>query len=248
MGPDGVEAVPGHDPLVGGQAVEQVQPGVGAACHGYRDGVVQCCYRVTGDLQQQLVQRNDLRPVGVGGGGSFIVDRRDGCLQLVRPGRSLVQGAGEQRHAFADECGVPLGAVLLGQRHQRAVGPRAGRPPRVGQQHQRQQAGYLAVGGQQPVQDPGQPDGLGGQVRADQPGARGGGIALGEDQVQRVQDCGQPAGPLVASWKGEWDPAVLDRLLGAGDAPGHGCLWHQEGPRNLGSGQAADRTQGECDL
>jgi hypothetical protein len=248
VGPDGVETVAGHDPLVGGEAVEQVQPGAGAARHGHRDSMVQCCYRVTGDLQQQLVQGNDLRPVRVGRRGRFVVDRSDGCLQLVGPGRSLVQSAGQQRHAFADECGVPLGAVLLGHRDRFPGWAGACRAAGVGEQHQRQQPGHLGVAGQQPVQDAGQPDRLDGQVRADQPGARGGGIALGEDQVQRVQDCGQPAVPLVASRKSEWDTAVLDRLLGAGDAPGHGCLWYQEGPRNLVSGQAADGTEREGDL
>jgi len=52
VSPDGVEPVPGHDPLVAFEAREQVQPGPGAAGHGHRDGVVQGRHRTVGDLQQ----------------------------------------------------------------------------------------------------------------------------------------------------------------------------------------------------
>ena len=43
-------------------------------------------------------------------------------------------------------------AILLGQRDQRTVGGGTARPPGLGQQHERQQAGDLAVVGEQPVQ------------------------------------------------------------------------------------------------
>ena len=39
-------------------------------------------------------------------------------------------------------------------------------PAGVGEQHEGQQPGYLAVVGQQPVDEAGQPDGLSGQVAA----------------------------------------------------------------------------------
>ena len=60
---------------------------------------------------------------------------------------------------------VPARAVLLGQRDQRAVGAGAGRAAGIGEQHQREQPGDLAVVGQpRRVQLPGQPDRLGGQL------------------------------------------------------------------------------------
>jgi hypothetical protein len=71
-------------------------------------------------------------------------------------------------------------AVLLGQRNQRAVRPGARRKPRLGQQHQREQPGDLAVARQQAVHGPGEPDGLPGQVTALQVGACGRGVALVE--------------------------------------------------------------------
>ena len=66
-------------------------------------------------------------------------------------------------------------------------GPSAGGPPRVGQQHQRQQAGHLAVLRQQPVQPAGEPDRLpdsAGPVSSSPSLVR---VALVEDQVQHVQ-------------------------------------------------------------
>jgi hypothetical protein len=58
----------------------------------------------------------------------------------------------------------------------------------VGQQHQREQPGHLAVLGQLRVHHPGQPDRLAREVGTVQIAARGGGVALVEDQVEHVQD------------------------------------------------------------
>jgi hypothetical protein len=56
------------------------------------------------------------------------------------------------RLAFGDRGGVPQRPVLLGQRHDRGVGVGAGGPACVGEQHQREQSGDLALAGQQAVQ------------------------------------------------------------------------------------------------
>ena len=45
----------------------------------------------------------------------------------------------------AISAGVPAGPVLLGQRHEQPVGVGAGGPPGLGEQHQREQPGDLAV-------------------------------------------------------------------------------------------------------
>ncbi|GIU90476.1 MAG: hypothetical protein KatS3mg010_1575 [Acidimicrobiia bacterium] len=67
---------------------------------------------------------------------------------------------------------VPAGPVLLGERHERTARPGA-RPAAscLGQQHQREQPGDLAVVGQRTVQHPRQPDRLRREVRADQASA-----------------------------------------------------------------------------
>ena len=72
------------------------------------------------------------------------------------------QGVGDERDALRrSSAAFHSVAVLLGERDQRAVGlvVRAAAPG-VGEQHQRQQAGDLAVVGQQRVHGPRQPDGF----------------------------------------------------------------------------------------
>ena len=118
------------------------------------------------------------------------------------PSAAVDRAVADQRDPLGDRAGVPARPVLLGQRHERAVRPGARRPPGVGEQHEREQAGDLAVAGQPGVQLAGQPDRLRGQVGAVQGGARAGRVALVEDQVQHVQhraDAAPRAPPGAAS-------------------------------------------------
>ena len=57
--------------------------------------------------------------------------------------------ARDERDALGDRRSVPQRAVLLVERDQLAVRPGARRAARVGEQHQREQPGDLAVVGQQ---------------------------------------------------------------------------------------------------
>jgi hypothetical protein len=68
---------------------EQVEPGLWALVLGHRDGTVQRHHRVRRDPFQQLVESQDLRPVGVLGARRLGMDRSDGGLQLVRPDRPV---------------------------------------------------------------------------------------------------------------------------------------------------------------
>ena len=103
----------------------------------------------------------------------------------------MAEGGGEEGGALADQPPIPPCPVLLAERHQLAVRVGARRPACVRQQHQREQPGDLGVVRQHAVQRPGQPDRLPGQLDALQRGARGGGVALIEDQVQDVEDGAQ---------------------------------------------------------
>ena len=100
----------------------------------------------------------------------------------------------DQGGALGDGGGVPAGAVLVGQRDERAVRAGAGRAARVGEQHEREQAGDLALVRERRVQLPGQPDRLGAELDPVQAVAGAGGVALVEDQVEHVQHDGQPRG------------------------------------------------------
>ncbi|RAO53578.1 hypothetical protein ONO86_01495 [Micromonospora noduli] len=173
---------------------------------------------------------------------------RDGRLELVRPDHPAWQRPGDQLDALGDLVGAPPGAVLLGHRHQLTVRADPCRSAGVGEQHQRQQSGDLGVLGHQPAHQPGQPDRLGGQVGAQQPGPGGAGVPLREDQVEHVQHGGEPVGALRAGGRREPQPTVTDPLLAPTDPPGHRRLRHQERARHLGGAQPAHRPQGERDL
>jgi hypothetical protein len=69
------------------------------------------------DLFEHVVQREDLRPVGLVGARRFVVDRGDRRLQLIRAGRSLAEGGGDQAHALVDLSCVPQVAILFGERN-----------------------------------------------------------------------------------------------------------------------------------
>ncbi len=79
-----------------------------------------------------------------------------------------------------------------------------------------------------------------------QPAARGGGVALVEDQVEHVQDDPQPLLALRALRQAEGAAGRLDPLLGPADPGRHRGLRHQERAGDLGRGQATDGAQGQC--
>ena len=159
-----------------------------------------------------------------------------------------LQGGGDQGDALADRGGVPQATVLLGHGNGLPVGRGPRRAAGVGEQHQGEQPGGLGVGRQQAVQQPGQPDRLGAQVRSQQPGSGCRRVAFGEDQVERVPDCRQVPGALLGRGRGEPGAAVGDGPLGSSDPPRHGPLGDQERTGDLRGGQAADRAQCKGDL
>jgi hypothetical protein len=72
--------------------VDQVEHGQArewAMGHGSCDGPVERDDRVAGHLVQQLVQGEDLWPVGVVGLPRLVMNGRDGCLELVLADRPL---------------------------------------------------------------------------------------------------------------------------------------------------------------
>ena len=137
--------------------------------------------------EQDVVEREDLRPVGVLGASRLGVDGGDRRLQLVRADGAGRQRGGDERQPLGDLVRVPERAVLLLERHEPGR-PEARRTAGVGQEHQRQQARDLVVVGQQPAQHPRQPDRLARELDARQRLARGRRVALVEEQVEDLQD------------------------------------------------------------
>ena len=106
----------------------------------------------------------------------------------------------------------------------------------------------LGLVGHQLDQHPTEPDGLRRQVGAHEPIAGGGGVALGEDQVDRGEDDTEPIGQLG----GRRDPVggvvVAQLALRPDDPLGDGRLRHDERAGDLGGVEAAQQSQGERHL
>ena len=200
------------------------------------------------DLLEHVVQGEDLRPVRLVIARRFVVDRGDRRLELIRPDRCPAEGVADDPDALLDLRPVPQGAVLFGEGDQGAVrgGPR--RAPGIGQQHERQQPGDLAVLGQESSEQAREPDRLRGQVCPVQRGTRARRVALVEQEVEHVQDHAEPILALRLGRQVEAGAGVPDRLLRAADALGHRGLGDQEGVRDLGRRQAADRSERQREL
>ena len=104
------------------------------------------------------------------------------------PSRSRARAACRISTPSAIDRGVPPAAVLLGERHQPAVGGGAGRAAGVVEQHQGEQPRHLGVV-DHGRELPGEPDRLGGEVDV-------AGVALVEDQVEHAQHGGDVAGSV----------------------------------------------------
>ena len=222
--------------------------------HGHRDGPVQRDHRVRRDVLQQLVQREDLRPVGGVRGA-----RASSCTAAIAAcswyGPAAAAAAERRRCSSGDTLGDqrpgPSGCGPA-----RPAGPaspsgpvRAGRRASVSSISASRPATSPSSGSSR-CSHPGQPDRLGGQVGAVQARRRGGGVALVEDQVQHVQHRAQPlpARSSAGGMREPGTPAGLDPLLGPADALGHRRLRDQERRGDLRGGQAADGAQGQRDL
>ena len=81
--------------VVVGEGAEGGEPGGGAMHHGQRDRAAECDDGSGCDLGEDVVEGEDLQPVGVLGGAGFVVEGGDGGLDLILAHRSATEGAGE---------------------------------------------------------------------------------------------------------------------------------------------------------
>ena len=110
-----------------------------AVAHRHRDRAVQLDHRGGVRSRQHVVEADDLRPVGRGGGRRLGVHRRDRRLNRVRADPPRRQRPLHEPRALRDLIPVPQRAVLIVEQDQLARRRRARRAPRFVQQHQRQQ-------------------------------------------------------------------------------------------------------------
>ncbi len=154
MGADGEQAVVPGEALVGGEFVEQGEPGRRPVDHRHRDGPVEGDHRIGVETQQQVVQHQDLRPVGGLRRRRLTVHGGDRRLHLIRPGLPARQRGLDQLQSFTQEFAIPAITVLLLQRHQSTVRSGAGRPAGFGEEHQREQSRRFGVARGEAQQQP----------------------------------------------------------------------------------------------
>ena len=159
------------------------------------------------------------------------MERGDRRLRLVFAEPIARERRLDDVDSLSDERGVPLAAILLGERHDASVGSGAAAAAGMVQEHQGEQAVDLGVVGQG-SQLPGQTDRLGRQIDV-------AGVALVEDEVQHPHHRAHVAGPV--------DAGATDRALGAADALRHGRLGHEVRLSDLACGEAAHGPEGQGD-
>jgi len=137
---DGVPPVAVAEHLA--QPVGLAQPGGGTESVADRDrapehrgGVL--THGIVGEGDEVVVPGEDLRPVGLLGGGRVVVQRGDGGLDLVAPGALNGQRRLQDAHALGDLADVPQAAVLPVERDDATLRVESRREAGVVEEHQR---------------------------------------------------------------------------------------------------------------
>ncbi len=126
----------------------RARAGGGAVDVGEGDGPAERDQRSRGDGVEDLVEGEDLGPVGLLGGGGLVMQGGDRRLDLVRADGGGAQGpvSSARPSAIAAVSHRSRRCSSSGTSDPSRVG--AGRAAGVGEQHQREQPGGLAVVGQ----------------------------------------------------------------------------------------------------
>ena len=118
----------------------------------------------------------------------------DRSLDLIRAQGVASHASEDKRVTFVDQVSIPQRTILVAETHQvpRTIGTCVA--ARVGQQHESEQAGRLGLVGHQADQHAAEAYRFVRQARACQIAARGCGIALVEDQIDRSKYRLKPVG------------------------------------------------------
>src|ERR1700722_12718930 len=96
-------------------------------------------------MEELIVKLKDLRPVGFRCSWRIRMHGVDGSLELESAWSTAAKALPNQQLAFADEVATPESAVLIRKQHEASPRRRAGRPPRLDQQHEREKADRLRL-------------------------------------------------------------------------------------------------------
>jgi hypothetical protein len=114
MGPDGREPVVLGEAAVASQRVEDIKAGAWPVDHRDRDGAIKRDDRAWRQRVQEVVELEDLGPVGVGGRRRLGVHGLDRRLQLVGAQPGARQRLLDKLNALLQQRMIPAAAVLFG--------------------------------------------------------------------------------------------------------------------------------------
>ena len=108
--------------------------------------------------------------------------------------------------------------------------------------------GLRSIAGKMSGHQIGEPNGLMAEFFADESLSAGGLVPLVKKQVERLQNTVEARREFWSARNFEGNMGRANPLLSASEAFGNGRLGGQEGVRNFGHIESAERSQGECDL
>ena len=174
--------------------------------------------------------------------------RVDGRLDLVRARLAATQAPPDQDVSLGDQVAIPQRAVLVGEPDEFPGLGRPGRPARLDQQHQREQAEDLWLVRHQAGEEPAEPDRLGREILPGEPAARGRRVALVEDQVNHREDRRDSVGQVGPGGYAVGDPRVPDLAFRPDQPLSHRRLGDEERAGDLRGAQAAEQPERQRDL
>ena len=195
------------------------------------------------NASELVVERHDLRPVGVGGGWRVGVDGLDGRLDLVRPGLVAAQAGANDGVPLGDEIAVPGASILVGEADEVAGGvARAGRRAWASSINASSPSAS-GSSGMSDTKQPREPDRLAAEVVAGEPPARRRDVPLVEHEVDHREHRAQPVRQLGVVGDAVGDVGGADLVLRADEPLRHRRLGHEERPGDLAGLEPPDEAE-----
>ena len=198
--------------------------------------------------QKLAVELCDLGPVRLLCAHRLGVDGGDRGLERVEAGAAAHEGRPSQRDAFPDRLAVPEAAILVLEQHDLPRVRKPRRPPRIVEEHQREEGARLGRRRHELRDEPGEANRLRAEVVAPELLARGGGVALVEYEVERPQHGVEPFGQVAVRGDAVGDAGAADLSLGAHQALRHRRRRHEERARDLLGRESPEGAERQGDL
>ncbi len=165
------------------------------------------------------------------------MDRRNGRLDLERPGAVMPQGLFHQGEPLGDELAIPQAAVLVLEQNDVVVCIQACVGTRMLDELERVETHDLRLTRKEPQQQSGQPDSLLTQRNAHVRITATRRITFVEKEINHGRHSTEPRSALGRSGCVEWNVCRRDPCLGSSDPLLHCALAHEKRARNLLDGE-----------